>query len=171
MSAPRAARALGLALAAALAGCEARAHPPACPGAPVATLVFSGQADKADGGICPSVDGGLAFTGTLSYTDTQAYLCLDRLESAPLAGDREGDHLTLKAPPAPATLDACGCPLTVVETLEGDLLRSDGGVTGFSGQLSDDLAPPDGGTAGCEKDGGTACGVPCTARWTVTGAP
>lgn len=172
MSAAGAVRALALALAAALAGCEARARAPACPGAPVATLAFTGG-PGGDGGTCPSApDGGLAFTGTLSYGDSgTAYLCLDRLEAAPLAGVRTGDHVTLTAPAAPATLDACGCPLTVVETLDGDLLRSDGGVAGFSGQLSDDLSPADGGTAGCEKDGGASCGVPCTTRWSVTATP
>jgi len=52
---------------------------------------------------------------------------------------------------------------------------ADGGVVGFDGGLSDVLAPADGGTAGCEKDGGTACGVgshdPCFAHWSITAAP
>lgn len=160
---------LALVAMAALAGCESTARPAACPGTAVATLKFVGTLDT-DGGTCQAVpDGGISFTGTVAYDSSGvAYLCPDRAEATPLAGQLTGDHLTLAANPVAVTLDACGCPLTVTETLVGDVLRADGGAAGFSGELSDALAPADGGT-GCEPDGGTTCGVPCTARWQLTG--
>ena len=167
--------ALALVLAAALAGCETRSQLAPCPGAAVVTLTFGGQlaADGGlapDGGSCASVtDAGLAFTGTIAYgPSSTAFLCLDRPEASPLAGALDGGHLTLTAPAVAVTTDACGCPLVLTEQLEGDVLPGDGG---FSGQLSDAFTTPDGGTAGCEKDGGATCGVPCTAYWQVTGTP
>lgn len=154
----------------ALAACEQRAQVAACPGDPVARLHF--DVALGDGGTCPSVpDGGQTFTGALSLDgDGGAWLCLDREEAAPLAGTYDGGHVSLGAPAAPASLDACACDLTVVERLEGDLV-GDGGTAAFTGKLYDDLAPATPGAV-CEKDGGTAaCGVPCTAAYDVTAAP
>ena len=163
--------AVALVLTAALAGCETRSQPAPCPGAAVVTLTFAADGGPApDGGSCASVtDAGLAFTGTIAYgPSSTAFLCLDRPEASPLAGVRDGGYLTLTAPAVAVTADACGCPLLLTEQLEGEVLPGDGG---FSGQLSDAFTTPDGGTAGCEKDGGATCGVPCTAYWQVTGTP
>lgn len=153
----------------ALAACDSPARLATCPGEAVGLFHFQGE--PADGG-CPWIpDGGLSFNGTVAYGPSgQAYLCTDRPNASPLAGQRVGDHLVLTAPPVDVSIDACGCPLTLTEQLEGDVLRADGGASGFSGALSDALAPTDGGTAGCERDGGVACGVPCVASWTVQGA-
>ncbi|HEX8909856.1 MAG TPA: hypothetical protein VF805_11675 [Anaeromyxobacteraceae bacterium] len=163
-------RALAAALAlSALAACDTQGRPPACPGEAVALLHFQGA--PVDGG-CPWIsDGGISFTGTVAYGQAgQAYLCLDRPNASLLAGQRAGDHLIVTGSPVDVSLDACGCPLTLTEQLEGDVLRADGGASGFMGALSDSLVSTDGGTAGCERAGGAACGVPCVARWTVQGA-
>lgn len=153
----------------ALAACDSQARPAACPGEAIGVFRFQGE--PADGGCPWTPDGGLSFTGTVAYGQSgQAYLCLDRASASPLAGQRDGDHLTLAAPGVDVSIDACGCPLTLTEQLEGDVLRADGGASGFTGELRDAFAPTDGGAVGCERDGGAACGVPCVARWTVQGA-
>jgi hypothetical protein len=160
---------------AALAGCTSPASPAPCPGDAVATLRFKPIADP-DGGSCagwPDAGDAGVFTGTIANGSSgHAYLCLDRAEATPLAGTLVGDHLAVAGSSVEITLDACACPLFDTQQLEGDVLRdADGGVIGFDGGLSDVLAPVDGGTAGCERDGGTGCGVPCAARWSITAAP
>lgn len=161
---------------AALTACDT-ARPPACPGERVGTFRLRGDLLASDGS-CPFVgDGGLSFTATVSFTgEGQAALCADRVEAAPMVGTRTGDHLTLSTPTTAASAPTCVCSVDVTETLEGDLQRSDGTVTGFTGALTDVLTVADGGVAGsaaCEPDGGPndagpRCGVPCQVRWQLS---
>jgi hypothetical protein len=180
----RSAVAVAAAAVAALASCGSSLRPPACPSSAVATLNFTGTLEQ--GTNCPAVlnalnsyapDGGISFTATVAYgTSSDAYLCVQKNEATPITGQRTGDHLTLDGGAVAATLDGCGCPLTVTETLVGDVLRGDGGaVVGFAGELSDTIAPAEGAT-GCEldggaTDGGVTCGATCTASWQVTATP
>jgi hypothetical protein len=159
------------ALAAAVACSAARPQP--CPGDPVATFLF--HADPVVPAGCPfPSDAGLDFTATVSYTsETTAVLCVERPEAQPLPGTRAGDHLTLAGAATPATAPPCACAVDLVESLEGDVERADGGVTGFTGELRDALAPADGGApADCEPRNATAtrCGIPCQLTWRLTGA-
>jgi hypothetical protein len=63
--------------------------------------------------------------------------------------------------------------VVVLESVEGDLLRGDGGSpAGFTGELRNAMSPADAG-ASCERDAGTPgaaqrCGVPCSVRWQLT---
>jgi hypothetical protein len=162
---------------AALTGCTSPARPGPCPGEAVATLRFQPKPiENPDGGSCagwPDAGDAGVFTGTIAAGSSgQAYLCVDRAEATPLSGTLVGDHLAVVGSQVEITLDACACPLFDTQQLEGDVLRgADGGVIGFDGGLSDVLAPVDGGTTGCERDGGTGCGVTCVARWSITAAP
>lgn len=156
----------------ALSGCD-NPRPPACPGDRIATFKFRGELLAEDGASCPFVsDAGLSFTATVSFTgETEGALCLDRSEARPLAGARTGDHLTLSAPTVAAAAPTCSCSVDVTETLEGDLVRVDGAVVGFTGVLRDVLTVADAGDpARCEPaagpaDAGVRCGVPCQVRW------
>jgi hypothetical protein len=156
------------------AGCDApRATP--CPGQRVATLHFQGDPVVPESGACPFDGGSIAFTATLSYgSATTAFLCVDRAEAEPLRGTREGDHVYVASPAAPANVKDCACAVQVIESVDGGVLRVDGGATGFAGELTNEIAPPDGGASGgaCElPDGGAGCGVPCELRWKLSGTP
>ena len=119
----------GIALAA-VAGCDATPHALPCPGQAVGTFKFHGTLPDAgtDGG-CPFSPATLDFSGTIAQVDPgKVLLCLDRVEAAPLTGSNEGDHVTVNNPtPPPAgaqTIAACGCAVTVSETIDGNLVRS-----------------------------------------------
>lgn len=161
------------ALAAILAaGCEGP-HATPCEGEVAGT--FSFQAVPQDGGSCPFGAGPTSFRGTVSYlADGGALLCIDRPEAAPLSGAHTGDHVTVASGKATANVSACACATTVTETVDGDLVRADGGAVSFQGTLRDQVDPVADGGAACEPDGGSAaaarCGVPCDLRWTLTGS-
>ncbi|HET9599850.1 MAG TPA: hypothetical protein VFP65_30020 [Anaeromyxobacteraceae bacterium] len=176
-------RAAPLALAAALAAGAACDQPRTvpCPGDRVGSFRFHGT--LVDGG-CPFLapDGGQAaldFVATVAYGEGDAVaLCVDRADAAPLAGTRQGDAVTLQGAQQPATAPPCACALDVVERVDGQVLRGDGGAaTGFAGALTNTLTLVDGGSGvSCEPDAGPGvdagvCGAPCTARWQLTGTP
>ncbi|HEX7622497.1 MAG TPA: hypothetical protein VF400_02920 [Anaeromyxobacteraceae bacterium] len=165
---------LGLALA--VGGCDSQLHALPCPGQAVGTFKFHGVLD----GGCPfspsssASPASLDFTATIASTDPgEVHLCLDSAEAAPLTGSITGDHVTVTSPtPAPAgaqTIPDCACAVTVSETLEGDLVRADGGVTGFAGELRDSVAPGTGvNAASCERTpAAPSCSVPCVQTWSL----
>jgi hypothetical protein len=159
------------------AACET-ATPPVCPGEIIGTFQFSGAQLAPDGGACPIVGTALQFQAAIALVgEDQAFLCPARSDSLPMPGTRSGDHLTLANPTVPAYAPSCTCPVNVAESVEGDLIRVDGLVTGFTGEVVDVFSAADGGAGGasCEPDGGTAataplCGVPCQIRWRITSA-
>ncbi len=147
-------------------------RPSACEGEPVGTFRF--HADFVPDGGCPfaapSVDD---FTGTVAFgSGTTALLCLDRPEAEPLRGTHDGDHVTVSTPDAGANVSSCACDVQLSETVDGHVLRADGGsAAGFSGELRDDFWAADAG-ATCERDAGAGappgCGVPCQLLWRLT---
>jgi hypothetical protein len=168
-SASPAARPL-LAALAALAACGVPAAPEPCPGDPLARLVL--RATVVEGAACAAaagVVGAEPIAAFVSYTGAaSAALCLDRALAAPLTGTRAGDAIEVATPARPAAAPDCGCAVQVVERVTGTVTRGAGGeVTGFSGELVNELAPADG-AASCVPSGvAAACPVPCTARWTL----
>jgi hypothetical protein len=176
-----------------LAGCEVYSGPkPAgCPGAKVATFNFTAciaVGGLTDGG--PSCDGGgstcpfgppaggavlnpASFTASLYWDPggSAAALCIDQPHAEPHLGTHDGDAFDASYLDVGAlvTVDGGSCAVNVLETISGEVLRSDGGaVTGLVGELRNDVS-----LAGGESpDGGTAdCGLPCTIRYRLDGAP
>ena len=149
-------------------------RPPPCPGEPVALLHFQGT--RVGGDSCPSIGAAtLSFAGTLAWDgDTGALLCPEQAEAQPLRGTRLGDHVVVSSPATAANAPSCTCAVDVTETLEGDLLQPDGGVS-FTGELRNAMAAaPGADPASCEPASSPstspACGVPCEIRWQVSGA-
>jgi len=166
--------ALGLAAA---GGCEA-ARTRICEGDPVgSTLTFHGEPVPDDAGCPFAPDAGITFTGTVTFgSGTSALLCIDRNDAQPLRGTHDGDHLVVSSDAGAANVGSgCACDVLVAESVEGDLVRGDGGsAAGFTGELRNALSPADAG-ASCEPDAGTPgapprCGVPCNLRWQLTGS-
>jgi hypothetical protein len=170
---------LGLALAG--GGCDSQLHALPCPGQAVGTFKFHGVKDlDVDGGCpfspsSPASPASLDFTATIASVDPgEVHLCLDRAEAAPLTGSNTGDHVTVTDPtPAPVgaqTIPDCACAVTVRESIECDLVRADGGVTGFEGHLRASVGLGSGATpASCERTpAAPSCGVPCVQSWTIT---
>jgi hypothetical protein len=178
-----------------LAGCEVYSGPkPAgCPGTKVATFNFT--ACIADGGVLsdggPVCDGGgstcpfgppaggavlnpASFTASLYWDPggSAAALCIDQPHAEPHLGTHDGDAFDASYQDVGAlvTVDGGSCAVNVLETISGEVVRSDGGaVTGLAhGELRNDVSPADGGL----PDGGvTDCGLPCTIRYQLDGAP
>lgn len=156
-------------------------RPVACPGDALATLHLHGELVAAEAGTCPfqpAAGTGFApdFTATIADTGGgTAALCVDRLEAQPLGGTLQGDHVIVGTNAAPAAVAQCACSLQVDEALEGDLVRVDGRIAGFTGELRDTFSAPAGvDPASCERpstDGAPTCGVTCALRWQVTSVP
>lgn len=166
-------RALATAGLAALVACSSPRSSP-CEGEPVGTFRLH-AVYVADGG-CPFAAPSISdFGATLAFgSGTTASLCLDRPEAEPLRGTHDGDHVTVSTPDAGANVSSCACDVQLSESVDGGVIRTDGGaVSGFSGELRDDFWGTDGGV-GCERDAGPGatptCGVPCQIRWQLTAA-
>jgi hypothetical protein len=162
---------LGLAAA---AGCDSP-RPATCGGQRVGTFRFRGDVASGDAGCPFASDAGLAFTATVAFeSDTSALLCIDSPDAEPLRGTHDGDHITVSSPDAGANVASCTCGVLVAESVEGDVVRGDGGnPAGFTGELRNVVSPADVG-ASCEPDAGASgaaprCGVPCELRWQLTG--
>lgn len=163
-----------LGLAFAVGGCDSQLHALPCPGQAVATFKFHGDPEAVPGS-CPFSAAALDFTGTISSSgEGTALLCLDRAEAAPLTGSNSGDHVAVTNPTPPTagaqTIAACACAVTVSETIDGDFVRADGGVTGFDGHLRASIGLGSGATAAsCERTpAAPSCGVPCVQSWHLT---
>jgi hypothetical protein len=156
--------------AGALAACGSSPRAPSCPGDRVGTLHFHG--DPLLEGGCPfASDAGIDFTATLAYgASGTAVLCVDRPDAQALQGARDGGHVVVGTPAAPANVAACACAVTVEEKVDGDVSLDGGAAVAFAGALVDTVNAGAPGAA-CEHDAGTPCGAPCELRWTLTGTP
>ncbi len=165
------------ALAAALAALAACSAPTTrrCPGAPIATLRFTGTLDAAGcdggeptGGFSPLVPAQIAFVATVSDAGGgAAAVCREAPLAEPLTGTLAGDALTASLTSGAGVLSGCAdtCTTVTVETLQGQLTRDGGGaVTGFAGTLQDDITAAEVSSCG-------ACGMPCHAHYVLAGAP
>jgi hypothetical protein len=171
-------RSAHLFLAILLAGCQLYATPPvaACPGSQVGAFSFdlSESSDSSDGGAsrCP-----FAYNATASFNATlvwdpegsSAALCAQKPHAVPHTGTHDGDHLTVSVVDEGGIVSTsgCSCPVSVVEVIDGVVLRDDGGLAvGFDGGMLDQLTLAGGG------DGGAcSCGLPCQIRYRLTGRP
>ncbi len=163
-------RALALLAAAALAGCPST-PPTTCPGDVVATLEFQASLQPDSG--CTFASGmapGIGFSGLVAWTpDGGAAVCQRQIEAGPHLGTHDGDHLLVRSTWFGVPIADCSCAADVAEVIEGDLQRVDGGsVVGFLGELRNDVAPQDGGSA-TPGPGLCGCGLPCTVRYALTG--
>ena len=171
----------GAALAAGLLGLAAAGactspRPSTCEGQRVGTFLFSREAGSGDAGCPFTSDAGVTFTATVVFgDDTSSLLCIDRPEAEPLRGTHVGDHLVVSSPDAAANVPSCACAVLVEESVEGDLVRGEGGgAASFKGELRNVLRPAVAGAscepAGGAPDAGPRCGVPCDLRWQLTGS-
>ncbi len=162
-------------LAAGLLGCEVYSSPPAqpCPGDPVAAFSFSTAPDggpATSGSTCPfasdsnQVAQSLSFTAALHASpDGGAALCRSSDHSVPWLGTFQAGLLDVSVADIGGGTPSCGCALSVVERVTGNVLFDGGSPAGFTGQMVDSVAPADataldGGTA----DGGVCgCNLPC----------
>ncbi len=157
-----------LLLAVAMAACESD-RPPPCPGSPVATfslataLVDGGSSCAPDAGLSP----GSSFTAILAWDPVDggaAALCIQRPDAQPHLGTHQGDQVQVQHTTSDITIPGCSCPdggtMTILEVIDGGVLRGDGGMpVGFSGIVQDHVS--------AASDCG--CGLPCTVSYTLDG--
>jgi hypothetical protein len=161
-----------LASAVSLAGCEVYAvpDPVTCPGTSAGVLEFNGTIRPSSCAFAGSANATLVFTGTVSFEpDGRAWLCIDTPHAEPRQGTHAGDAIDVSYRNVASTLAECNCPVDVLETVAGSLVRGDGGrLQGFTGAMTSAVAPtsPD---AGSTPDGGLCgCQLPCALEYDLT---
>ncbi len=154
-----------LLLGLALAGCTASPRIGACPGTVVADLAFTATAQP--GSACAfasSAPSSLSFPAQIAWgADGGAAHCVARPEAAPHTGVHDGGWIAVSQAFADVAIAGCSCAgpdgsprrPTLTETVTGEVRFDGGTAVGFSGELRDDVAPPEG------VDGGCGCGLPC----------
>ena len=164
-------RAVSLALAVCLAGCQPT-RPQECPGTKVASLHFHAIL-QVPGSTCPFSPGQptpLDFGGTLAWdpAGADAALCLDRPRSIPHLGSHAGDHVVVQADFDGVEISPCSCPTHLVESVEGDVTRdARGTVVGFQGTLRNVVTPSQPTLADGGAPGACYCGPPCEIRYAL----
>ncbi len=131
----------------------------------VAELPFTATAQA--GSACAfaaSAPSRLAFSAQIAWgADGGAALCVARPEAAPHTGVHDGGWIAVSQTWTDVSIAGCACVgpggaqlrPAVTETVVGQLDFDGGSAVGFSGELRDDVAPPEG------VDGGCGCGLPC----------
>lgn len=119
------------------AGCEAEI--PACPGAVQGTLTLTGTTASDPGATTcrfPLVTSFELIAAVAWIDASTAAVCIQRPLAVTRRGPRSGDAFTVQVPLPQASLASCPCPVDVLETLDGTLLRTAGSTAvGFRGTL------------------------------------
>lgn len=158
----------------ALAGCEVYSVPDVveCPGTKVGGFVLALKYSDA-GSTCPNVGANPAIqvAATLSrQPDGGAAICLDRRHAVPFLGTQTGDHVLVRNVDPDAPVSGCGCPVSVVTEIEGDVVRdADGGYADFVTAQWRDLLDVGSADAGVQDGGVCGCGLPCQILYTPDG--
>jgi hypothetical protein len=159
------------------AGCSQPVESTPCPGAPVATLTFTGTRTAAScaQGTEPAAGANslfpptVRFTGTVAVSGATAALCGIAPNAEPLVGTLVADVLDVSLTTTGALLVGCNaaCAVAVDQRVQGTLQRDPGGApSGFTGTLDDvERVDPAVARATCAP-----CLTPCQASYALTAA-